>query len=52
MRIGNPVRSDLVLQYMKVSREKQKKLGDVVKQAPILFTSYPLSIVPPMRTSL
>ena len=35
MRIGNPVRSNLVHKYMEFSREQQKKAGVVVKQAPI-----------------
>ena len=34
LRVGNPVRSDLVVQYMTFIREEQKKAGVLVKQAP------------------
>lgn len=52
LKIGNPVRSDLVSQYMAFTREEQKKAGVAVKQAPVLLQSHLQQIVGPMRLQL
>ena len=44
LRVGNPVRSDPVVQYMTFTREEQKKAGVLVKQAPALLDSHPKEI--------
>ena len=53
LRVGNPVHSDLVAQYMAFSKE-QKKAGVLVKQAPALFHSNLLiaAIIAPLRARL
>ena len=48
-RVGNPVRSDLVVQYMTFTRE-QKNAGVLVKQVPALLDSHLKEIITPMRT--
>ena len=40
LRTGNPVRSDLVTQYMAFIREEQKKAGVEVSQAPAMLHSH------------
>ena len=40
LRTGNPVRSDLVAQYMAFIREYQKKAGVEVSQAPVLLQNH------------
>ena len=52
LRVGNPVRSDLVVQYMTFTREEQKKAGVLVKQAPALLDSHLNEIITPMRTRM
>ena len=52
LRIGNPVRSDLVTQYMTFTREEQKKTGVAVKQAPAVLPSHLYTIVSPLRARL
>ena len=52
LRIGNPIRSDLVTQYMTFTREEQKKAGVAVKQAPAVFPSHLHTIVSPLRARL
>ena len=49
--IGNPIRSDLITQYMTLTRE-QKKAGVAVKQAPAVLPSHLHSIVSPLRACL
>ena len=45
LRTGNPVRSDLVTQYMAFVREKQKKAGVEVSQAPAMLHSHLTAII-------
>ena len=52
LRIGNPIRSDLVPQYMTFTREEQKKAGVAVKQAPAVLPSHSHNIVSPLRARL
>ena len=52
LRIGNPIRSDLVTQYMTFTREEQKKAGVAVKQAPAVLPSHLHTIVSPLRARL
>ena len=52
LRIGNPIRSDLVIQYMTFTREEQKKAGVAVKQAPAVLLSHLHTIVSPLRARL
>ena len=52
LRIGNPVRSDLVFQYMAFTTGEQKQAGVLVKQAPTILRSHPAQILLPMRTQL
>ena len=52
MRVGNPARSDLVTQYMALTRSEQKRAGVLVKQAPAVLRSYLESIVKPMPQEL
>ena len=52
LRTGNPVRSDLVSQYMAFTREEQKKAGVAVKQAPALLNGHLRAIIVPMRTRM
>ena len=52
LRIGDPIRSDLVTQYMTFAREEQKKAGVVVKQAPVVLPSHLHTIVSPLRARL
>ena len=40
LRTGNPVRSDLVTQYMAFIREEQKKAGVEASQAPVMLHSH------------
>ena len=49
LRSGNPIKSDLVTQYMTFTREEQKKAGVAVKQAPAVLTSHLHTIVSPLR---
>ena len=48
LRVGNPVRSDLVVQYMTFTRE-QKNAGVLVKQVPAFLDNH-LKDITPMRT--
>ena len=52
LRIGNPIRSDLVAQYLAFTREEQKKAGVAVKQAPAVLPSHLHAIVSPLRARL
>lgn len=52
LRIGNPVRSDLVAQYMAFTTGEQKQAGVLVKQAPAILRSHLAKIVEPMRIQL
>ena len=52
LRIGNPVRSDLVTQYMAFTTGEQKQAGVLVKQAPTILRSHLAQILLPMRTQL
>ena len=52
LRIGNPVRSDLVIQYMAFTAREQKQAGVLVKQAPTILRSHLAQILLPMRTQL
>ena len=52
LRIGNPVRSDLVFQYMAFTTGEQKQAGVLVKQAPTILRSHLAQILFPMRTQL
>ena len=52
LRIGNPIRSDLVTQYMTFTREEQKKAGVAVKQAPAVLPSHLHTIVSELRARL
>ena len=52
LRIGNPVRSDLVTQYMAFTTREQKQAGVLVKQAPTILRSHLAQILLPMRTQL
>ena len=45
LRTGNPVRSDLVTQYMAFIREEQKKAGVEVSQAPAMLHSHLAAII-------
>ena len=51
-RNGNPVRSDLVNQYMRFTTKQQKKAGVLVKQAPAMLRSHLFTIVTPLRAKL
>ena len=44
-RTGNPVRSDLVTQYMAFIRKEQKKAGVEVSQAPAMLHSHLTAII-------
>ena len=52
LRIGSPVRSDLVTQYMAFKTGEQKQAGVLVKQAPTILRSHLAQILLPMRTQL
>ena len=52
LRIGNPVRSDLVSRYMAFTTAEQKKAGVLVQQAPTILRSHLATILTPMRTRL
>lgn len=52
LRTGNPVKSNLVQQYLNFTKEEQKKAGVTVKQAPVLLSSHLVSIVTLMRINL
>ena len=45
LRTGNPVRSDLVTQYMAFIRKEQKKAGVEVSQAPAMLHSHLTAII-------
>ena len=45
LRTGDPVRSDLVTQYMTFIREEQKKAGVEVSQAPAMLHSHLAAII-------
>ena len=45
LRTANPVRSDLVTQYMALVREEQKKAGAEVSRAPALLHSHLATII-------
>ena len=50
--MGNPIRSNLVTQYMTLTREEQKKAGVAVEQAPAVLPSHLHTIVSPLRARL
>lgn len=52
LRIGNPVRSELVAQYMAFTTGEQKQAGVLVKQAPAILRSHLAQTVEPMRIQL
>ena len=52
LRTGNPVRSDLVTQYMAFIREEQKKAGVEVSQAPAILHSHLAAIIANMTLRL
>lgn len=52
LKMGNPVRSDLVGQYMAFKTEQQKRAGVLVKQAPALLSSHLVQIVAHMQLKL
>lgn len=52
LRVDNPVRSDMVTQYMAFTRAEQKKAGVRVKQAPALLRSHLSYIIAPLRARL
>ena len=52
LRIGNPIRRDLVPQYMTFTREEQETAGVAVKQAPAVLPSLLHTIVSPLRARL
>ena len=52
LRTGNPVRSDLVTQYMAFIREEQKKAGVEVSQAPAMLHSHLAAIIAHMTLRL
>ena len=52
LRIGNPVRSELVTQYLTFTTEEQKQAGVLVKQAPAILHGHLETIVRSMRTKL
>ena len=52
LRIGNPIRNDLVPQYMTFVREEQKKAGVAVKQASAVLPSHLHTIVSLLRAQL
>ena len=52
LRIGNPVRSDLVTQGMAFTTGGQKQAGVLVKQAPTILRSHLAQILLPIRTQL
>ena len=52
LRTGNPVRSDLVTQYMAFIREEQKKAGVEVAQAPAMLHSHLAAIIAHMTLRL
>ena len=52
LRIGNPVRSDLVTQYMAFTTGEQKQAGVLVEQAPAILRSHLAQILLPIRTQL
>ena len=45
LRTGNPIRSDLVTQYMFFIRQEQKKAGDEVSQVPAMLHSHLTTII-------
>lgn len=51
-RTGNPVRSQLVDQYMHFTRREQKQAGVLVKQAPTMLRSHLREIVCPLQARL
>lgn len=52
LRIGNPVRSELVSQYLAFTTREQKQAGVLVKQAPAILHSHLERIIRSMRTKL
>lgn len=52
LRVGNPVKSELVTQYMAFTRAQQKTAGVLVKQAPVLLRSHLEAIVGPLSARL
>ena len=52
LRTGNPVRSDLVTQYMAFIREEHKKEGVEVSQAPAMLHSHLAAIIAHMTLRL
>ena len=52
MRVGNPVKSELVAQYMAFTTSEQKQAGVLVKQAPVILRSHLEKIIFPMQIKL
>ena len=52
LRIGNPIRRDLVTQCMMFTRKEQKKAGVAAKQALAVLPSHLHTIVSPLRARL
>ena len=52
MRVGNPVKSELVAQYMAFTTSEQKQAGVLVKQAPVILRSHLEKIIFPMQIRL
>lgn len=52
LRIGNPVHSDLVSQYLAFTTQEQKQAGVLVKQAPAILSSHLEKILLPMQIRL
>ena len=52
LRIGNPISSDRVTQYMTFGPEKQKKAKVAVKKPPAVLPSHLHAIVSPLRARL
>jgi len=51
-RTGNPVRSELVAQYMRFTTRQQKRAGVLVKQAPAILRSHLHQMIVPMRIEI
>ena len=52
LRIGNPVRSELVTQYLTFTTGEQKQAGVLVTQAPAILHGHLETIVRSMRSKL
>lgn len=52
MRVGNPVKSELVAQYMAFTTGEQKQAGVLVHQAPVILRSHLEKMIFPMQIRL